>query len=51
MFHILIVEDDVELSQLFQKVLVKNGYQVRCAANGQQALELIGREYIDLIWN
>ena len=27
MFQILIVEDDKELSQLFQKVLEKNGYQ------------------------
>ena len=26
MFQILIVEDDKELSQLFQKVLEKNGY-------------------------
>ena len=30
MFNILIVEDDKELSQLFQKVLEKNGYQVKC---------------------
>ena len=29
MFQILIVEDDKELSQLFQKVLEKNGYQVK----------------------
>ena len=28
MFQILIVEDDKELSQLFQKVLEKNGYQI-----------------------
>ena len=28
MFQILIVEDDKELSQLFQKVLEKNGYPV-----------------------
>ena len=31
MFQILIVEDDKELSQLFQKVLEKNGYQVKSA--------------------
>ena len=29
MFQILIVEDDKELSKLFQKVLEKNGYQVK----------------------
>ena len=32
MFQILIVEDDKELSQLFQKVLEKNGYQVKSAS-------------------
>ena len=31
MFKILIVEDDKELSQLFQKVLEKSGYQVKSA--------------------
>ena len=34
MFQILIVEDDKELSQLFQKVLEKNGYQVKSASDG-----------------
>ena len=34
MFNILIVEDDKELSQLFRKVLEKNGYQVKCASDG-----------------
>ena len=36
-FQILIVEDDKELSQLFQKVLEKNGYQVKSASDGAQA--------------
>ncbi|NLO83926.1 MAG: response regulator transcription factor [Clostridiales bacterium] len=49
MLKILIVEDDKELQQLFQRVLIKNGYATRCAMNGQQALELIDQEYIDLI--
>ena len=49
MFHILIVEDDKELSQLFQKVLEKNGYQVKSASDGAQALEVLDKEYIDLI--
>ena len=38
MFQILNVEDDKELSQLFQKVLEKNGYQVKSASDGAQAL-------------
>ena len=49
MFQILNVEDDKELSQLFQKVLEKNGYQVKSASDGAQALEVLDKEYIDLI--
>ena len=49
MFQILIVEDDKELSQLFQKVLEKNGYQVKSASDGALALEILDKEYIDLI--
>ncbi len=49
MFQILIVEDDKELSLLFQKVLEKNGYQVKSASDGAQALEVLDKEYIDLI--
>ena len=36
MFQILIVEDDKELNQLFQKVREKNGYQVKSASDGAQ---------------
>ena len=49
MFKILIVEDDKELSLLFQKVLEKSGYQVKSASDGEQALEVLDREYIDFI--
>ena len=49
MFQILIVEDDKELSQLFQNVLEKNGYQVKSASDGALALEILDKEYIDLI--
>ena len=49
MFKILIVEDDFELRGLFKKVLIKNGYTVKCAANGLEALEIILNEYIDLV--
>ena len=49
MFKILIVEDDFELRGLFKKELIKNGYTVKCAANGLEALEIILNEYIDLV--
>ncbi len=49
MFKILIAEDDQELNNLFKKVLEKNGYEVISAFNGKMALELLEKEYIDLI--
>lgn len=49
MFRILVVEDDAELRQLFRRVLEKNGYQALEAADGQQALDVLDTNYIDLI--
>lgn len=49
MMRILIAEDDLELRQLFYRVLAKNGYTAICVSNGQEALDVIDREYIDLI--
>lgn len=49
MLKILIAEDDHELRQLFQYVLVKNGYSVRGVSNGQEALDAMETEYFDLI--
>ena len=49
MFKILIAEDDRELRQLFQHVLVKNGYTVTGVSNGAEALEAIAAGYYDLI--
>ena len=49
MNRILIVEDDVELRQLFALVLEKNGYQVVAAEDGAEALKILGRGYVDLI--
>ncbi len=49
MTHILVVEDDRDICQLYSKVLTKNGYQVTTAANGQEAMEAIEGNYFDLI--
>lgn len=49
MFKILIAEDDAALSELFRKVLEKNGYTVRCAADGYDALEVMHAEYVDML--
>lgn len=49
MFRVLIAEDDTELRQLFQHVLIKNGYNVKGVSNGKEALDEIDRGYFDLI--
>lgn len=49
MFKLIIAEDDFELRQLFSHVLIKNGFSVTCAENGQQALDLINSDYYDLL--
>ena len=49
MFKILIAEDDLELRQLFQHVLDKNGYVVRGVSDGLEALAALDAEYYDLI--
>lgn len=49
MFTILVVEDDRELRQLFNRVLTQNGYFVREAKNGKEALDALEQEYVDLI--
>jgi len=49
MFRILVVEDDKNLQRLMEAVLKQNGYQVLCAANGEEALELLDHQHIDLM--
>ena len=49
MTHILVVEDDREICQLYSRVLTKNGYQVTGVSNGREALDAIDKTYFDLI--
>lgn len=49
MFKIIIAEDDLELRQLFSRILTKNGYQVKEVSNGAEAIEALDKEYYDLI--
>ena len=49
MFRILIVEEDAELSQLFRRVLEKNGYEVLCAFDGVDATNRLESEFVDVI--
>ena len=48
MFKILIAEDDRELRQLFQHVLVKNGYMVKGVSDGKEALEKLEQVTADI---
>ncbi|MEE1197052.1 MAG: response regulator transcription factor [Lachnospiraceae bacterium] len=49
MFRILVVEDDVSLKNLFCRTLQRNNYQTFGADRAETALEILDREYIDLI--
>ena len=49
MFHILVVEDNADMRELFCTVLSDSGYQCLSAADGAEALEIMDREYVDLI--
>ena len=49
MFHILVVEDDRDLRELFSRTLQKNQYQPFPAKDADEALMILEKEYIDLI--
>ena len=49
MFKILIAEDDIELRQLFYRVLTLHGYSAICVSDGKEALDVLDKEYVDLI--
>ena len=49
MFQIMVVEDDKSTAKLMRAVLSHNGYKVFQAANGQEALEMLDYQHIDLI--
>jgi len=48
MFHILVVDDDKNTRLYLKAVLEAENYSVSTACNGQEALEVMDREYIDL---
>jgi len=49
MFNILVVEDDPKITNLYQTILKINKYNPFIANNGQTALDVLDKEYIDLI--
>jgi len=49
MFNILVVDDDKNTRLLIEAVLRADGYSVITAKDGQEALEVMDREHIDLV--
>jgi len=49
MFHILVVEDDRHTRMLLQAILEHDGYTVYTANNGEEALEVLEKEQVDLV--
>lgn len=49
MFNVLVVEDDKNLKKLMVTYLKRNNYTVFEANNGLQALDIIDKQYIDLV--
>ena len=49
MFQILVVDDDKNTRRLFRAVLEQAGYRVCTAADGEEALAVLDREYVDLV--
>ena len=49
MFEILVAEDDKNTRRFLQAVLEEDGFRVHTAANGQEAMDILDKEYIDLV--
>ena len=49
MVHILVVDDDKNTRLYFEAVLSNSGYTVSVAQNGEEALDLMDKEHIDLV--
>ncbi|MBE6794121.1 MAG: response regulator transcription factor [Ruminococcaceae bacterium] len=49
MFHILVADDDKHTRILMKAILESDGYTVYLAKDGEEALEVIDKEHIDLV--
>ncbi|MCX6762112.1 MAG: response regulator [Candidatus Moranbacteria bacterium] len=49
MTKVLIAEDDLMISEIYQKKFTENGYEVLAAFSGDQVLEIVKKEKIDII--
>lgn len=49
MFTVLVAEDNADMRELFCTVLTDSGYHALPASDGQQALDIMENEYVDII--
>ncbi len=49
MFNILVADDQEHIRRLYEFTLEKNGYKTFAAENGEQVLEIMSEERIDLV--
>lgn len=49
MFQILVVDDDKNTRRLLQAVLEQDGYRVFTAENGEEALDVLDDQHVDLV--
>ena len=49
MFKILVAEDDAALRNLFCKVLQNHGFSPIPATDGQEALDILEKDFVDLV--
>ena len=49
MFRILVAEDDAQLRQMFCRVLTRAGFSPIPVSDGQEALEVLEKDFVDLI--
>lgn len=49
MFNILVIEDDMKLNKLFCTALIHNGFRAVPAGDGEEGMDILDKEYIDLI--
>lgn len=47
--NILVIEDDIDIQQLVSYNLIKAGFNVTCADSGEEGLQILEQETIDLI--
>jgi nitrogen fixation negative regulator NifL len=47
--HVLVVDDEPDVAELFAEVLRHSGHEVSVAASGREALDLLGQAKVDVI--